>query len=134
MSEIAAKYLLVWFLLAIVAVTNGIVRQATYGKVVPEIVAHQFSTITGIIVTGAVVWGVSRFWPLESSGQAWTIGIAWMLLTIAFEFGVGHFVAGHSWAQLLADYNLLKGRVWLLLLVWVTVMPYVFYRLAQHAA
>ena len=40
-------------------------------------------------------------------------------------------VAGHSWARLLADYNLFAGRVWSLFLVWITVAPYVTWRLAN---
>jgi hypothetical protein len=127
------KYLLFWLVLAIVAIANGVIRQTTYGKVVPELAAHQISTIVAILTTGAVVWGLSRIWPLDSSSQAWTIGILWLLLTIVFEFGFGHFVAGHSWARLLADYNLLNGRVWLLFLIWVAVMPLVFYTWAQHS-
>ena len=51
-----------------------------------------------------------------------------MLATIAFEFAFGHFVAGHSWSKLLSDYNIFKGRIWLLFLVWVMIMPYVFYK------
>ena len=129
-----AKYLLLWLVLAIIAIANGVIRQTTYGKVVPELAAHQISTITAILATGAVVWGLSRIWPLESSSQAWTVGILWLLLTIIFEFGFGHFVAGHSWVKLLADYNLINGRVWLLFLIWVAVTPFVFYRWAQYAA
>ncbi|MGD2062518.1 MAG: hypothetical protein PVF51_02925 [Nitrospirota bacterium] len=122
------RYLLFWFLLAIVAVANGVLREATYGKRVSELSAHQISTGTGILFTGLLVWGLSRSWPIESSGQAWVIGACWLLATIAFEFGFGHLVAGHSWSRLLADYNVFNGRVWLLFLVWITVMPYVFHK------
>lgn len=124
------RYLLSWFLLAIVAVANGILREATYGKHVSELSAHQISTGTGILFTGLLVWGLSRFWPIESSAQAWVIGMCWLLATTAFEFGFGHFVAGHSWSKLLADYYFFNGRVWLLFLFWITVMPYVFYKYA----
>jgi hypothetical protein len=54
-------------------------------------------------------------------------------MTIAFEFGFGHFVAGHSWASLLADYNLFNGRVWCLFLIWMTIMPFVIFRLSAKA-
>ena len=121
------RYLLSWFLLAIIAIANGVIREATYGKSVSELVAHQISTATGILLTGLCVWWLSRLWPIASSAQAWLIGVCWLLATIVFEFGFGHLVAGHSWAELLADYNILQGRVWLLFLAWVLVMPYVFY-------
>lgn len=122
-----ARYLLCWFLLAIIAVANGVIREATYGKHVSALTAHQISTATGILFTGFCVWWLSRLWPIESSSQAWLIGVCWLLATIAFEFGFGHLVAHHSLAELLADYNILRGRVWLLFLTWVLVMPYAFY-------
>lgn len=125
-----SRYLLCWFLLAVVAVANGVLREATYGKYVSELTAHQISTATGILLTGLLVWRLSRLWPIESSGQAWLIGACWLLATIVFEFGFGHFVAGHPWNRLLADYNIFNGRVWLVFLVWVAVMPYVFYKYA----
>ena len=127
------KYLLVWFLLAIVAIANGVLRQSTYGKAVPELAAHQISTVTAILASGAVVWVVNRFWPIQSVSQAWTIGACWLVMTIIFEFGFGHYVARHSWTRLFADYNLLEGRVWSLFLVWIAVLPYVVFRTTHTA-
>ena len=129
-----AKYLLVWFLLAIVAIANGVIRQSTYGKSVSDLAAHQISTITAILASGAVVWMVSRSWPIESASQAWTIGLLWLIMTIAFEFGFGHYIAGHSWDHLLADYNILNGRVWSLFLLWVAVLPFVVFKLSTKPA
>lgn len=37
------RYLLFWFLLAVVAVANGVLRQSTYGNHVAELTAHQTS-------------------------------------------------------------------------------------------
>ena len=37
------------------------------------------------------------------------VGIAWVALTVAFEFLAGHYVFGNSWEKLLADYNVLRG-------------------------
>jgi hypothetical protein len=52
-------------------------------------------------------------------------------MTIAFEFGFGHYVAGHSWSRLLADYNLANGRVWSLFLAWIAVLPYLTWRIGR---
>ena len=117
------RYLLAWPLLAVVAIANGVVRQYTYGKAMSDLAAHQVSTLTAILATGAVVWGLNRFWPIASMSEAWKIGACWLMMTIAFEFGFGHYVAGHSWGRLLADYNILQGRVWSLFLVWILVLP-----------
>jgi hypothetical protein len=53
----------------------------------------------------------------------------WLGLTVVFVFLFGHNVAKRSWHELLRDYNLFAGRVWLVVLVWVTIAPYLFYRL-----
>jgi hypothetical protein len=39
------------------------------------------------------------------------------MATIAFEFLFGHYVMGHSWDSLWADYNVLQGRLWPLVLI-----------------
>lgn len=127
------SYFLTWFLLAIVAIANGILRQSTYGKLVSELAAHQISTALGTVLTGLVVWTVNRYWPIESAKQALVIGGCWLVMTMAFEFGFGHYVAGHSWQKLLADYNLLEGRVWSLFLVWVAIMPFVIFKLSSNS-
>jgi hypothetical protein len=51
------------------------------------------------------------------------LGLAWLVLTIAFEFTFGYYIMGHSWETLLADYNILAGRTWGLFLVTIAVAP-----------
>ncbi|MDL1893281.1 hypothetical protein FBQ87_10390 [Sphingobacteriales bacterium CHB3] len=125
------KYLLAWFLLLVAAVTNGIIRQSFFIGRMEELHAHQLSTFTGILLFALIIWGLSRIWPLESASQAWTIGFIWLGMTLAFEFLFFHYVGGKSWDVLLHDYNILEGRVWPLILVWVTVAPYIFYRFGK---
>ena len=59
----------------------------------------------------------------------WTLGVAWTVLTVAFEFLFGHFVMGHPWSRLLHDYNLLAGRFWLLVLLTTLLAPVLLGRL-----
>jgi len=124
------RYSLLWFLLAVIAILNGTLREKVYGKYFSELTSHQISTITGILLSGAVVYCVHRFWPIESIAQAWIIGVIWFISTVIFEFGFGHYAMGHSWAHLLRDYDLFQGRVWLVFLLWILVMPVVIYRLS----
>lgn len=125
------RYTLAWFVLMIAAIINGALREAVYKNSLGDLRAHQLSTLTGIILFGVVIWALSRFWPLASAQQAWTVGFIWLAMTIAFEFFFGHFVAGHPWSKLLQDYNIFAGRVWLLVLIWTTIAPYLFYRLRR---
>ena len=122
-------HILFWFVLMLIAIGNGALREMAYGQAVGELQAHQISTLTGILFSGLAVWAFSRLYPLPSEYQAWLVGISWLALTLAFEFIFGHFVMGHSWTTLLQDYNLFAGRLWLLFLLWILAMPYVFYKL-----
>ena len=125
------KYTLSWLGLVLLAILNGAIRQEGYGKFMSELAAHQVSTVIGITLFGVYIWFLSRLWAIESSGQAFAIGGIWLVLTIAFEFLFGHYVMGHSWSRLFHDYNLLQGRLWVLVLVWTVIAPYVFYRLGS---
>lgn len=127
------KYLAGWFVMLLVSIANGAARDLTYGKHMSELAAHQLSTITSILSLGAVIWGFVRFYPPSSGHNAITIGLAWAALTVAFEFLFFHFVSGHSWSELLANYNVLEGRVWVAVLLWVAAAPYIFFRFRRAA-
>ena len=60
--------------------------------------AHFLSTAALLILLGAYMRVLSREWPIASRGQALQIGFVWAGLTIAFEFGLGHFVAHEPWS------------------------------------
>ncbi len=128
-----ATYLATWFVMLLISIANGAVRDFTYGKHMSELAAHQLSTVTSIFLLGITIWGIVRLFPPSSRQEAICIGLSWMVLTIVFEFLFFHFIGGHSWEQLLANYNILKGRVWILVLAWVAAAPYVFVRL-RHLA
>jgi hypothetical protein len=118
-----------WLGMLVIAILNGVIREKLYGPYMRELSAHQLSTLTVIILLGAYVWILTGFWQIESSKQAFGIGGIWLIMTIIFEFIFGHFVMGHPWAKLFHDYNLIKGRIWVLVLVWILAAPYLFYRI-----
>ncbi len=123
-----ARYLIAWFVMLIVSVINGALRDFTYGRHLPELLAHQLSTLGGMLLLGAVIHFFVRRWPPASARQALSIGLFWVSLTVAFEFLFFHYAGGHSWAELLANYDLSEGRLWPLLLAWITFAPYLFAR------
>jgi hypothetical protein len=116
-------YLLAWFPMVLIAIANGVARDKGYHRYCGELRAHQISTLSAAILFTAYTWALSLRWPLASAGPALLVGIIWLLMTIAFEIGFGHFVAKFTWRRLAMDYNLLKGRVWVLLLAWVLALP-----------
>jgi len=125
------KYVAAWLLMPIIGIMNGVIRQYGYSNALGELRAHQVSTGTGIILFGLYVWALSLIWKIRSSAEAIAIGLIWLTLTIGFEFLFGHYVMKHPWSRLFHDYNLFEGRLWVLVLLWVTVAPCVFYKLSD---
>ncbi len=120
-------YAIAWVGMVLLAIVNGVLRENGYGRFMGELSAHQFSTLVALIILGAYLWLMSGIFLIESSRQALMIGVMWLQMTVLFEFIFGHYVVGRSWGELLHDYNFLKGRIWLLVLIWVAVAPYVFH-------
>jgi hypothetical protein len=126
-----AKYCLAWFGMMVLAVVNGGLRDLLYRPHVGELAAHQISTLILFLVFTAYFWVLTSIWPIGSSQQAWAIGWMWLLMTLAFEIGLGRFIAGNTWSRVFSDYNVLAGRVWVLIPLWTLIGPYVFFRLKQ---
>ncbi|MDI9646717.1 MAG: hypothetical protein QFX40_08545 [Archaeoglobales archaeon] len=53
------------------------------------------------------------------------MGITWLIATLVFEFVAGYYVFGNPLERLFADYNLLEGRMWILVLITILVAPYI---------
>lgn len=109
------------------AIANGMLREGVLRKRMPELRAHQFSCFTGIVIFFIYTCVLNRFWPIATAGQAFTIGLVWLTLTIAFEFLFGHYVMHHTWSKLLQDYNVERGRLWVLVLAAVAVLPWLVF-------
>lgn len=127
------RYVLAWIPMMFIGIINGIIREMTYGKYFNQLRAHQVSTVTGVLLLGFYIWMLVYLWGFESPRQAIAVGSIWLGLTVMFEFAFGRFVAKHSWSQLLSDYNILAGRIWLAVLIWVAIAPWLFYRLLASA-
>jgi hypothetical protein len=125
------KYVIAWVPMIFIAIANGIFREKFLAGQLRELGAHQASTATLVLLFGIYIWMLIRNWKPESTEQAIAIGLLWLGLTVLFEFLFGHYIAGHSWSKLLHDYNILKGRFWIIVLIWVTVAPYIFHKLQR---
>ena len=125
------KYFLLWLPIIAIAFANAALRELIFLKHFSEFQAHQLSTITLIILCSVYVWLVSPALNIQNNKQAFLIGFLWVLLTVAFEFSLGR-LTNKSWEYLLRDYNIFAGRIWLLFLITLFLLPYVFYALKNR--
>jgi len=88
-----------------------------------DVAGRVLSSVTLCLAILLLSWFTIQWIAPLSSRHAWTIGGLWVGLTLAFEFLGGHYVFGNPWSESLADYNILRGRIWLLVLVITATAP-----------
>ncbi|MGM0477562.1 MAG: hypothetical protein ACQERR_10330 [Pseudomonadota bacterium] len=120
------RYLLAWLPMVPLAILNGTLREFTYGRVLAESTAHQLSTVTLVLLFTLYARLLDARWPLTSRALAIGVGGIWLVLTVAFEFGLGR-LGGRSWEELFRAYDILSGNLWLLVPVAVAVLPMVMH-------
>ena len=49
-------------------------------------------------------------------------------MTLALETFMGRVLGGKPWPESFEDYDVLAGRIWILVPLWKFVGPYVFFR------
>jgi hypothetical protein len=102
----------VWLLFLALAFGLGAVRELLVAPATGEQGAHVLGTLAFVgVLLGFTAAFVRRIRPRSSFADLWLVGLLWLALTVAFEFLFFHFVAGKPWEALLADYNLLRGRI-----------------------
>ena len=117
------RAVLIWVLLVGLAILNGTGREALLS---PRLGATAGHLVSSVLLAGLICFTA---WPTipgiapGTARRAWAVGVLWVGLTVAFEFLAGHYAFGHAWPKLLADYNILRGRVWLLVLATTLVAP-----------
>lgn len=131
-----SKFLIItfgtWFLFMVLAIINAIIREAVYTSFLDELRAHQLSTFTLMTIFFIGTLLILRFSGLNLTTQeAILMGTIWVIMTICFEFLAGHYAFGNSWNHLIADYNILKGRIWMFIPITTFVSPYLANKIIQ---
>jgi hypothetical protein len=110
----------VWLGMLLAAFLNGALRELLIVRLVGEQVGHVISVflLSGAIF-GLTYLFIKALQPLPAS-MLLGIGLCWLALSLLFEFGFFHYAMHVPWEKLLADYNLFRGR--LLMVVWLTTL------------
>ena len=117
------KSLGIWVVLAISAIIVATFRNEVLLQPLGERTAHQIGTLLFLTVQFLIIYFFIKRVKLTEIRTAVLVGIFWLTLTIIFEFLFGHYVVGQPWEKLFADYNISKGRIWVLVLINNVVAP-----------
>lgn len=113
-----------WPLFLVVAIALGGVRETLLTPWLGDHWAHAVETLVFVVVILAIEWPFVRWIRGSVSNRdLWLIGLLWTSLTMAFEFLFFHYMAGVPWSDLWADYNILAGRLWPLVLLALLLGP-----------
>ncbi len=114
----------VWFVFLVIAFGVGAVREGVMRPRIGEPKAHVIGTLIAVALMMLVIYAfIQRVYGSCSMTDLILIGVLWLVMTVAFEFGFFHFVIGKLLEALLADYNVLRGRIWVLVLATVLLGP-----------
>jgi hypothetical protein len=113
----------VWFLILVLASLNGAVRDLIASPMIGDTMARAISTVIlcGLILL--VTWYTIRWMGPQGARQALGVGAFWLVLTLCFELGAGRY-AGKPWSVILGDYDVTRGRIWVLVPVVTFLAPY----------
>ena len=114
---------LIWLLLLATAILNGLFRVSVLNPRLGPDAGHLVSTILLCAEVLAIAWLTIRWIGPGAPRHAIAIGGLWLLLTVAFEFGFGRTVGQRTWSEMLADYNVLQGRIWIAALITIAGAP-----------
>jgi hypothetical protein len=119
-----------WLLLLVIMFTNGIVRVAVLQPRLAEEPARRLATLVGVALVVAFAYAYVRRTPFRTGHELLLVGVVWLALTLAFELGMG-LATGRSRGEMLADYDLTRGRLWPLVLVATLLAPWAWSRRAR---
>ena len=117
------RAIVIWLLLAVVGVANGVLRGAVLVGRLGDLPAHILSTLMLCVLMFIAALAFIRWIGPNTVLQASLVGVLWVLLTVSSEFLAGHYVFGSPWEKLLADYNIWRGRIWVLVPIVLYLAP-----------
>ncbi len=119
----ARRWLAAWIGGSVLGIVNGAIRELRYKDRVGAKAADQISAASLIVLLALYFVALQRRWPLGTRRVALEVGAAWAVLTVLFEFGFGHYVDRKSWSELVENYDLADGKLWVVVLAWIAFGP-----------
>jgi hypothetical protein len=120
-----------WLLILVFAVANGGFREAVLLNTLPRDTAYTLSGLLLIAcILGIAILTITWLGKLTSPQYA-LVGVMWLVLTLAFEFGFGLLVRNQTVDTLLEAYRFKDGNIWPVVLVVITIAPTIAARLRK---
>jgi magnesium-transporting ATPase (P-type) len=129
--RLAAKILTVWFVLLAVEFTHGALRVIFLVPRVGDFPSRQIGVFTGSLLIFVVVYLFAPWFGHLETRALLAIGFVWLVLTVLFEFAMGIFLFHFPLRRILEDFNIAKGGLFPLALLFLFFSPLLVARLRR---
>ena len=102
------RTLVVWIVIILAESVHGVLRHLFLTPIVGELPARQIGVLVGSLIVFAIALACSRWLGARTLGAQLCVGVVWVVLTIAFEVGLGTLL-GLSRERILVDYEVAQG-------------------------
>ena len=98
----------IWLLILTAESINGTIRRIWLVPALGEHTAHQIGVVVASVLILFIACLTARWLDARTFKAQLQVGVLWVALMLAFEFGVG-FAIGYSLPQMLVEYDLSRG-------------------------
>jgi len=118
------RALLVWLLMMAIETVHGVLRNRFLVPLIGDVGSRQIGVLIGsALILGVAILTIGWIHP-TSERSLLVIGALWLVLTLAFEFGLGRAL-GRPWATMLVDYDLSRGGLLSIGMVVLALTPWI---------
>ncbi|HEX5399630.1 MAG TPA: hypothetical protein VFY06_11345 [Verrucomicrobiae bacterium] len=103
------RAVIIWLLIAVAEVLNGIVRVRFLNRRVGDRRARQIGVFSGSALILAIAWCAGPWIGARGVDELLGVGALWLVLMLAFDVAFGRLVFRSTWRRIAADFDVRKG-------------------------
>jgi hypothetical protein len=123
MTRLILRTVAVWLIIIALETVHGILRSACLAPLVGDFTARQIAVFSGSILILLIASLTVHWIRAETSQQLLLVGLIWVALTLLFEISLGRLILGLPWDRILEDYDLSRGGLLGLGLLFLLLAP-----------
>jgi len=117
------RTLLTWMLIAVAEALHGTLRVRYLNRLVGDRRARQIGVFTGSAIILAIAWACVPLIGAVGRTELLAVGALWLALMLAFDIAFGRWVFKASWQRIGAEFDLRRGGLLGLGMLFVLFAP-----------
>lgn len=118
-----------WLVLMAAETLHGLWRVKVLSVWLRDELARDVAVFTGSLIILLITFACIDWIPARDARTLLLVGLTWVVLTSGFELALGRFAFHLSWGEIAEDFNLFRGRLLPLGLLFLLFSPLLAARL-----